>query len=105
MISCQNSTTLDEKKAELKTKKAELADLKNSISQLEQEIADLDPEFAKANRRATLISTIPVTNGHFESFIEVSGSVESRRNVVISAETPGLIEKIYVKKIILVLFI
>ena len=96
VISCQNSTTLDEKKAELKTKKAELADLKNSISQLEQEIADLDPEFAKANRRATLISTIPVTNGHFESFIEVSGSVESRRNVVISAETPGLIEKIYV---------
>ena len=96
VASCQNSNTLDEKKAELKTKKAELADLKKSIDELEQEIADLDPEFAKANRKATLITTIPVKNGHFESFIEVSGSVESRKNVLISAETPGLIERIYV---------
>ena len=96
MVSCQNSSSLDEKKAELKTQKAEMAKLKKSISQLEKEIAELDPEFAKANRKATLITTIPVKSGHFESFIEVSGSVESRRNVVISAETPGLIEKIYV---------
>jgi len=96
IASCQNSSTLDEKKAELKAKKDEMAALKNSISQLEQEIADIDPEFAKSNRKATLINTIPVKNGHFESFIEVSGSVESRKNVVISAETPGLIEKIYV---------
>jgi RND family efflux transporter MFP subunit len=96
VASCQNSSTLDEKKAELKAQKAEMANLKKSIGQLEQEIADLDPEFAKANRKATLITTIPVAKGHFESFIEVSGSVESRRNVVISAETPGLIEKIYV---------
>lgn len=96
IASCQSSSTLDEKKAELKAKRTEMADLKNSISQLEQEIADMDPEFAKANRKATLINTIPVTSGHFESFIEVNGSVESRKNVVISAETPGLIEKIYV---------
>ncbi len=96
IASCQNSSTLDEKKAELKAKRTEMADLKNSISQLEQEIADMDPEFAKTNRKATLINTVPVTSGHFESFIEVNGSVESRKNVVISAETPGLIEKIYV---------
>ena len=98
VASCQNSNTLDEKKAELKTKKAELADLKKSIDELEQESADLDPEFAKANRKATLITTIPVKNGHFESFIEVSGSVDSRKNVLISAETPGLIERIYVSE-------
>jgi RND family efflux transporter MFP subunit len=93
---CQNSSELDDKMAELKDKKAEMAKLKDSISQLEKEIADLDPEFAKANRKATLITILPVVNQHFESFIEVSGSVESRRNVVVSAETPGLIEKIYV---------
>jgi len=73
-----------------------MVELKESISELEKEIAALDPEFAKANRKATLITTLPVVNTHFESFIEVSGSVESRKNVVISAETPGLIEKIYV---------
>lgn len=73
-----------------------MADLKESIEQLEQEIASLDPEFARANRKATLITTVPVENKRFESFIEVSGSVESRKNVLVSAETQGLIEKIYV---------
>ena len=82
--------------AELKQKKTELAKLKETINNLESEIAEMDPEFAKANRKATLITTLPVVNQDFESFIEVSGSVESRKNVIISAETPGLIEKIYV---------
>lgn len=95
-LSCQPAGNLEQKKAELEEKKAELVDLKSSIAQLEQEISELDPEFAKANRKATLITTIPVTNTKFESFIEVSGSVESRKNVTISAETAGLIERIYV---------
>jgi RND family efflux transporter MFP subunit len=96
ILGCEQSSQLDEKMAELEAKKAEMVSLKESISQLEKEIADLDPEFAKTNRKATLITTIPVINQHFESFIEVSGSVESRKNVFISTETPGLIEKIYV---------
>ena len=93
---CEMPSELDRKMTELKKKKSELAKLKESITNLEREIADLDPEFAKANRKATLITTLPVVNQDFESFIEVSGSVESRKNVVISAETPGLIEKLYV---------
>jgi len=96
LASCQPSNNLEEKMAELKDKKAEMAELKESIEQLEEEIASLDPEFARANRKATLITTVPVENKRFESFIEVSGSVESRKNVLVSAETQGLIEKIYV---------
>lgn len=97
-FACQQSTQLEDKMVELEQKKAELADLKESIRQLENEISEMDPEFAKANRKATLITTIPVENQHFESYIEVSGSVESRKNVLISAETPGLIEKIYISE-------
>jgi RND family efflux transporter MFP subunit len=93
---CEMPSELDRKMAALKKKKTELAKLKASISDLEEEIAELDPEFAKANRKATLVTTISVVNQDFESFIEVSGSVESRKNVVISAETPGLIEEIYI---------
>jgi membrane fusion protein (multidrug efflux system) len=96
VLGCQPSNQLEKKLAELDEKKAEIVKLKESIGQLEKEIAELDPEFAEANRKATLITTLPVVNTHFESFIEVSGSVESRKNVIISAETPGLIEKIYV---------
>jgi len=93
---CQETTDLAQKQAELKQKKTELNDLRNSITSLEAEIAAIDPEFAKANRRATLITTIPVEMAKFESFIEVSGAVESRRNVILSAELPGIIEKLYV---------
>lgn len=95
-LGCQTSSDLDRKVAELEKKKTEMADLKGDIADLEREIALLDPEFAKANRKATLITTIPVVNQYFESFIEVTGSVESRKNVLISAETAGLIERIYI---------
>ena len=44
VASCQDSSTLDEKKDELEAKKAEMATLKTSISQLEQDIADLDQQ-------------------------------------------------------------
>jgi membrane fusion protein (multidrug efflux system) len=96
VLGCQQRNQLEEKLAELDEKKIEMAKLKESIGQLEKEIAKLDPDFAKINRKATLVTTLPVAHTHFESFIEVSGSVESRKNVIISAETPGLIEKIYV---------
>lgn len=98
VLGCQTSNDLDRKVSELEEKKAEMANLKSEIAELEKEIALLDPEFAKANRKATLITTLPVANQYFESFLEVTGSVESRKNVFISAETAGLIERIYVEE-------
>lgn len=92
---CQQDE-LAEKKAELKEYKKEILELNTKIQALEQEISMLDPEFAKANRQATLVTTTPVEKGRFEHFVEVSGSVESRKNITLSAETLGNIERIYV---------
>jgi len=87
---------LEQKKAELKKHKKKVVELNAKIDQLENEIASLDPSFAKANREATLITTHKVTKGTFKHYIEVSGSVESRRNISVSSETMGSAENIYI---------
>ncbi len=89
---------LEQKKEELTEYKKEVFELNEKIKKLEQEIAALDPDFAKANRDATLVTTRPVGKGNFAHFLEVSGTIESRRNVTIGAETIGKIEQQYVKE-------
>jgi RND family efflux transporter MFP subunit len=75
-----------------------LQKVKASITELEKEISAMDPEFAKKNRRATLITTTNVEKQIFEHYIEVSGAVKSRKNVMISAENMGNIIRILVKE-------
>jgi RND family efflux transporter MFP subunit len=93
---CDQASDLDKKRAELEKKKTELNEIREQISALESEISAMDPEFARANRKSTLVSVIPVEKKDFRSYLEVSGSVESRKNVDITAETVGVIEKIHV---------
>jgi RND family efflux transporter MFP subunit len=93
---CQSTSELDKKRAELKKKKSELNDIRSEIASLESEISDMDPEFARTNRKSTLVSVIPVERNDFKSYVEISGSVESRKNVDITAETVGTIEEIHV---------
>ena len=95
---CEQPSELEKKRAELQKKKSELNTIQSQIATLESEISAMDPEFAKANRRSTLVSVVPVKKKDFKSFVEVSGSVESRKNVDISAETVGMIEKIHVEE-------
>jgi membrane fusion protein, multidrug efflux system len=95
---CQKPDPLDAKKATLKEKKEELQKIRTSITELEKEIGLLDPEFGKKNRKATLITTSSVEKKNFEHYLEVSGGVLSRRNVLISAENMGSINRILAKE-------
>lgn len=96
--SCEQKDPLVAKKEELKSQKVELQGIKASIAELEKEIAILDPNFAKLNRRATLITTSTVDKQNFEHYVEVSGAVKSRKNVMISAENMGNINRLLVKE-------
>ena len=96
--SCEQKDPLVAKKEELKSQKVELQGIKASIAELEKEIATLDPDFAKLNRRATLITTSTVDKQNFEHYVEVSGAVKSRKNVMISAENMGNINRLLVKE-------
>lgn len=94
VASCGQQDELGKKKTELAEMKKAAAALRASIETLEKEIGLLDPEFAQENRKSVLISTIKPTNGNFEHFVEVTGSVLSKKNVSISGEVSGRIQEI-----------
>jgi len=95
---CGQTGDVEAKKEALKEKKAELQKVQTSIIELEKEISALDPEFGKKNRKATLITTKNVEKRIFEHYVEVSGAVKSRKNVLISAENMGSIRNVMHKE-------
>ena len=84
---------LDAKKAELEALKGQLAEVTNQIKALEAEITAADPAFTVA-KKPLLITTVSARKGEFTHFVEVTGSVLSKKNVNISAETVGRILEI-----------
>ncbi|WP_225444162.1 efflux RND transporter periplasmic adaptor subunit [Echinicola arenosa] len=93
-FSCEQPDELAEKKAELATAKTEYHDLRVKIEALEKEISAMDTTFAKQNRKSVLITTVKSQKQPFEHYVEVTGSVLSKKNVNISAEVSGRVEEI-----------
>lgn len=94
VASCGEKDELAAKKQELAKMKKEASDLRLAIENLEKEIGTLDPEFGRQNRKSILISTIQPQVGYFEHFIDVTGSVLSKKNVSISGEVSGRVQEI-----------
>lgn len=95
VYSCGEATALDEKKNQLEKYRSELVTIKANIAELEKEIATEDPAFA-ASTGKILVAGFPVKEQVFEHKIELRGSVASRKNVMLSAETMGRITAIHV---------
>ncbi|MBX2916659.1 MAG: efflux RND transporter periplasmic adaptor subunit [Cyclobacteriaceae bacterium] len=93
--SAETDSSLEAKKKELDAARTELVALKEKIGDLEKEILALDPSFAR-NNNAVLISTWPLELKPFEHFVDIRGSVESRKNVGLSAVGGGKVEKVLV---------
>lgn len=91
VYSCEPKDEVEAKKAELEELKAESNELTTSIAELEEELMKMDPDFAKQNQKSILITTVPAKKGEFDHYVEVTGSVLSKKNVMISAETSGRI--------------
>jgi RND family efflux transporter MFP subunit len=95
---CSNpGDDLAEKKSDLETAKSEMIELKAKIASLEKEIQAVDPNFAQ-NRNSVLVSTLSLEKKSFEHFVEIRGAVQSRRNVVLSAQMGGIIREVYAKE-------
>ena len=93
-----NTDEIEAKKQQLADYKKEASDLNQKINSLEQEIAAMDPSFVQQSRKTTLVTTVPVQNKTFRHFVEVRGSVASRKNVTLSTEVPGRIQGVQVKE-------
>lgn len=94
-FSCgREENDLDTKKAALEGYRKEAADLRVKIEELENEISSVDTSFAQSRRRAMLVTTTQASTGNFAHYVEITGSVLSKKNVNISAEVSGRVQEI-----------
>lgn len=98
LTACGQNSTLDQKKAELETMRAQQKELGQQINDLETEIREEDPSFEQVTDLTTLVSVLEVPTQEFHHKIEVRGSVESRKNIIVGAEIPGRINEIRVRE-------
>lgn len=99
MVACgPEKPEVEKKKAKLEKMRKEASQLKTEISALEKEIAKLDPDFGRNENNIVLVSADPVQKKAFQHRIEIRGSVQSRKNVMMSAERMGKIETILVSE-------
>lgn len=95
--SMQPSDDLEAKKAELSEKQDALATLEGEIEALEEEIASLDTS-SSVDDAGTRVEVVGLKKGVFNHYVELTGTVTSKQNIMISAEAGGRIEAIPAKE-------
>ena len=90
VLATEDIAQIKSKKAEIDTKQQELSvDLK----QLNDKIDALSE-----NKNMPLITTFKVKEEVFTHFIELQGNVQTKQNVLIYPEMPGILKNVYVKE-------
>ena len=93
-FSCEQTDEIEAKKKELTEAKEELFTLKSKIAKIERELVELG--VVEVNTNLTLVSTITIKQKPFSHQVDVRGAVQSRNNVLISAETPAAVQNVLV---------
>ena len=93
-----SENTVDQKRTELEQARIDYEQMRIKINDLEKELKELDPNFVTQNTNAILVSTFSPVKQNFEHKMEVRGSVESRRNVVVGSVTGGEIKQVLVRE-------
>ena len=96
ILSCEPADEIEAKKNELTKAKEQLFELKSNIAQLERDLIELGVEETKTN--LTLVSTITINKKTFSHQVDVRGEVQSKNNILISAETPAAVKDVLVKE-------
>ncbi|CAL2077269.1 efflux RND transporter periplasmic adaptor subunit [Tenacibaculum sp. 190524A02b] len=90
VIGTKDLKVIRAKKDELDKKQQELA---AQIKLLNNEIAKLD-----TNKKVPLITTIAAQEAEFVHYLDLQGSVQTKKNVLVYPEMPGQLVRIYVKE-------
>lgn len=85
-----------DKKVQLDDLRKKQSEIVAQIKQLEADIALTDTTKKEVKSKMVAISTIQAQT--FNHFIEIQGKVETDRNVIVSAESGGVITKMYAKE-------
>lgn len=90
VLASNDLTQIRAKKDELSTKSQ---DITTQIKQLDAAIAKLD-----TNKKVPLITTIKANAKEFVHYLELQGSVQTKKNVLVYPEVPGQLVSVFVKE-------
>lgn len=96
VAACSSGSSLEKKKAQLVEYQAQHDELKLKIAELEKEIALLDT--AAEIRKPKLVTLMPITNGAFNHYIDVQGTIDAEENVAVQPGMPGLVTRVNVRE-------
>lgn len=81
---------------------SQLERLKAQKESINQQIAELETQISgngnNIHVKITPVRVEPINKNEFRHFVEVQGNVESDGNVNVPAESPGIVQRIYVRK-------
>ena len=93
----KDAGSLEEKKSKLAEKEEALAELQEEITSLKEEISELDTT-TEETAIITRVEAVDLKKGQFNHFVQLTGSVTSKENIMISAEASGRITSIPAKE-------
>jgi membrane fusion protein, multidrug efflux system len=93
-VAACSKPAVDEKKTQLDALRKEQKALNLKIAQLEKETG----QDAASNAKVKLVAVEDVKGGDFKHFIEIQGKIDSKKNVNMSAQMPGVVTAVYVRE-------
>jgi RND family efflux transporter MFP subunit len=90
VIATNDIAQIKAKKAEIETKQQEIT---AQLKQLNTKLDELD-----TNKKVPLITTFKAKQEVFTHFLELQGNVQTKQNILVYPEMPGIIEEILVKE-------
>jgi len=90
IIATNDVKTIQAKKDELVNEQQLLV---QKIKQLDEQLKTLSPD-----RNIPLITSITTKTEEFKHYLELQGSVETKKNVVLTPEMPGILTHVYIKE-------
>jgi membrane fusion protein (multidrug efflux system) len=94
LAACSAATPEDDKKGRLEALKKQQLSLSKEIKILEEQIAKENPDAKKAKAKEVTVAVLKARD--FDHYVQTQGHVESENNIMVSAKTMGVVERVLV---------
>lgn len=94
LAGCSAATPEEDKKGRLEKLKKDQAALVQEIKALEEQIAKENPD--ERTVKAKEVTVAPVKAQNFDHYVQTQGRVESENNILVSAKSMGVVERVFV---------
>lgn len=95
LAACSATSADEDKKARLEKLKEQQAAITKEIQKLESEIVAANPDSTQ-NVRAKEVDVTELKLQNFDHYVQTQGHIESENNVLVSAESMGVVTKVFV---------